>query len=91
MFINRRLFWSRVFAMALLAYTLATKVALMSTTLLEHDFVHEILSLLLVIAGVGLYLGGRKNAALVKTGQAAVPRGGRFIFFAACTDYHTEA
>lgn len=91
MLINRRLFWSRIFAIALLAYILTARGALLPPTLLEHGFAHEMLSLLLVIAGVGLYLGGRKNVALVKTGQAAVPRGGRFIFFAACTDYHTEA
>ncbi len=88
MLINHRLFWSRVFAGALLAYILTAKGALLPPTLLDHDFAHEMLSLLLVIAGAvgrvwaGLYLGGRKNAVLMQEGPYSLCRHPLYFFSA---------
>ncbi len=88
MFVNHRLFWSRVFVSLLLAYTLVTKGALLPPTLLEHDFAHETLSLLLVIAGAigrvwaGLYLGGRKDATLMREGPYSLCRHPLYFFSA---------
>lgn len=88
MLINRRLFWSRVFAGGLLVYILTAKGAFLPPTLLEHDFAHEMLSLLLVIAGAvgrawaGLYLGGRKNAVLMQEGPYSLCRHPLYFFSA---------
>ena len=88
MLINRRLFWSRIFAIALLAYILTARGALLPPTLLEHGFAHEMLSLLLVIAGAvgrawaGLYLGGRKNAMLMQEGPYSLCRHPLYFFSA---------
>lgn len=88
MLINRRLAASRIVVVLLLAYVVVTGSPLLPRTLLEHEFMHELISLLLVIIGASgrvwasLYLGGRKNATLVQDGPYSLCRNPLYFFSA---------
>lgn len=88
MLINRRLAASRIVVVLLLAYVVVTGSPLLPRTLLEHEFAHELISLLLVIIGASgrvwasLYLGGRKNATLVQDGPYSLCRNPLYFFSA---------
>jgi len=88
MLMDRRLAASRLLVVPLLVYVIVAGSPLLPRNLLEHEYTHELVSLLLVIAGAfgrvwaSLYLGGRKNATLVQAGPYSLCRNPLYFFSA---------
>lgn len=88
MFINHRLFWSRLLLVVMLVYVLLAENSFLPRAALEHDFAHESFSLLLILTAVfgriwaSLYLGGKKNRILVQDGPYSLCRHPLYFFSA---------
>lgn len=75
MLINRRLAASRLVVVLLLAYVVVTGSPLLPRTLPEHEFAHELISLLLVVIGASGRARRQPHAVSARRHRAIAVRG----------------